>query len=145
MTSLPLGPARYAGAVPFRHYGGVLEFCLVTSRHTGQWIFPKGHIDPDDSAEFTALKEAHEEAGVHGRLVDGEPLGHVVLGHQETVSSVAMYLMEVTRCEDAWLESHVRERRWAAYEAARGLLAREDLRQLLDAAFQRIAPPRPQA
>jgi 8-oxo-dGTP pyrophosphatase MutT (NUDIX family) len=143
MTSDPLGPVYHAGAVPFRRDGGVPEFCLVTSRRTGQWIFPKGTIDPGDSAESTALKEAHEEAGLRGRLLDAEPLGRVVLGRRGTASSVAMYLMEVTACEDEWLESHVRERRWAVYDVARGLLAREDLRQLLDTAFQRIAPPHP--
>lgn len=40
------------------------------------WIFPKGHIEPGETAEAAALRETREEGGVDGELVGpiGPPL-----------------------------------------------------------------------
>ena len=35
----------------------------------GMWVLPKGLIDPGETPAETALREGHEETGVHGRLV----------------------------------------------------------------------------
>ena len=57
-----------AGCVPVRRCGDMLEVMLVTSRYTGQWIVPKGTIDPGEAAAEAARREAEEEAGVRGRV-----------------------------------------------------------------------------
>jgi len=44
--------------------------------HAGQVAFPGGQVEPvDQTAEDTALREAHEEVGLHPRLV--EPVGRL--------------------------------------------------------------------
>lgn len=64
-----------ACAIPFRSVARQLEFCLITSS-SGRWLFPKGFIDPGETFVEAALKEAAEEAGVHGRVL-GDPVGLV--------------------------------------------------------------------
>jgi diadenosine hexaphosphate hydrolase (ATP-forming) len=57
-----------AGGVVFRG-----DQVLLLRRPTGQWVFPKGHIDEGEDLLRTALREVEEETGVHARAV--APLG----------------------------------------------------------------------
>lgn len=61
-----------AGAVVYRRDGASLRILLVRARRNPtDWIFPKGHIEDDESAAQAAVREAEEEAGVTGRVVSG--------------------------------------------------------------------------
>ena len=65
-----MNPVRQAGAVVFRADEASVRLLLVRSRkNPGIWVFPKGHIDPGESGEETALRETEEEAGVTSELI----------------------------------------------------------------------------
>jgi phosphohistidine phosphatase len=139
---IPMGftsanPLLQASVIPYRHRDGGPEFCLITSIRKGRWGFPKGIIDPGETAEETALKEAEEEAGLYGRI-EGGPLGGYEYYKWGTVLSVTVFLMHVTAAADDWDEADVRERDWFGVEEARGRIDRVELRELLDAAAERI-------
>ena len=125
-----------AAAVPFRRRAGHLEFCLITSDR-GRWIFPKGFIDPGETPEETAVKEAYEEAGLHGRIV-GTPLGTFEMTKFGALRTVVGLLMEVEVCDDEWQESEMRDRRWTDSDQARKLLSREELQTFLDTALEQL-------
>ncbi len=131
------GPLRQALAVPFRDREGRREFCLITSLR-GNWIFPKGIIDPGETPEVAALKEAREEAGLHGRIV-GSMLGQYDDRKWGTDLVVAGYLMQATKADDVWLEAGCRRRRWCSADEARSLLENKSARRLLEIACQRLA------
>ncbi len=59
-------PVAGAGGVTFDARGGV----LVLRHVNGDWVFPKGHIEPGESALQAALREVHEEAGIHATCPD---------------------------------------------------------------------------
>ena len=59
-------PILQSTVLPFRRQSERLEICLITSSHGPRWGFPKGVIDPGETAEETGLKEAYEEAGIRG-------------------------------------------------------------------------------
>lgn len=126
-----------ACAVPVRRRGTRLEVCLITSS-SGRWVFPKGFIDPGETNSEAALKEAFEEAGVHGQVL-GEPLGSYKARKNKLRKclSVVVLLMQVTRSDSEWTESHRRQRRWVSVTAARQLLSQPELRDCLDAALER--------
>lgn len=128
---------QQATAIPFRWRNGKLEFCLITTMQEGHWAFPKGMIDPGESSDETALKEAHEEAGLDGTIV-GQPLGAYHYAKWGKELQVTVRLMRVTKAADHWDEAHHRQRRWAAPDEARRLIERAELRQLLDVAIERI-------
>ena len=123
--------------VPFRGRGKQLEVCLITSIKKGRWILPKGINDPGESCHETALKEALEEAGLHGHIV-GEPLGSYEDFKWGSVLRVSVLMMEVTKCDQDWLEDDVRERRWVSPERAAGMLSKPVLRRFVEEAASRI-------
>ena len=58
-----------AGAIVFRADGDRTTVLLVRSKKDPTiWVFPKGHIDGNESERETAVRETWEEAGVSGVL-----------------------------------------------------------------------------
>jgi diadenosine hexaphosphate hydrolase (ATP-forming) len=55
-----------AGGVVFNARGAV----LLLQHASGNWVFPKGHIDAGESELDAALREVEEEAGVHATCDD---------------------------------------------------------------------------
>jgi 8-oxo-dGTP pyrophosphatase MutT (NUDIX family) len=66
-----------AGGVLVRRLRGRWVFAAIrpAGRKPGLWALPKGQIDPSERPEETAVREAAEETGAHGRVV--EKLGDV--------------------------------------------------------------------
>jgi len=121
-----------ACAVPFRGEIERIEFCLITSS-AGRWKFPKGVVEPGDSLVETALKEAREEAGLHGQVV-GDPLGFYEIRKKGRPRNVVAWLMSVSRVDAVWQEIDARQRRWAALDEAHGLISEPALHELLEVA-----------
>ena len=126
-----------AGTVPFQFRDDTLEFCLITSSRTRRWGFPKGIIDPGDTAPSTALKESHEEAGLQGRII-GAPLGDYHYEKWGRTLHVTVFLMEVSHAADVWEESAWRDRCWATEDHAAELLADTKPAEFLHTALARI-------
>lgn len=90
-----------AAAVCYRRIAGGAEFLLVRTRSGQAWTFPKGHLEPGESAVQAAEREAREEAAASGRIAStaftryrypawvgpGFPAGEVC---------IEAYLLEVT-------------------------------------------------
>jgi 8-oxo-dGTP pyrophosphatase MutT (NUDIX family) len=126
-----------AGVIPFRRKKAALEVCLIRKKGRKKWKIPKGFVDPGETMQQSALKEAWEEAGLRGRLI-GEPIGsyeYEKCGYDLTVS---VFLMEVSDQEDEWEESRFRERCWLTVETAFAMLKKHPVRPLLDAAATRL-------
>jgi 8-oxo-dGTP pyrophosphatase MutT (NUDIX family) len=131
-------PILQASAIPFRWRGGRLEFCLITSSNRGHWGFPKGIIEVGDTAEETALIEAHEEAGLRGHIV-GRPIGEYRYQKWGTDLDVTVYLMVVDSVDDEWQEAEMRKREWVnADEAAARVADNESVSAVFSAALRQI-------
>ena len=46
------------------------RFVLMVRHHRG-WSFPKGHMEPGESEQETAVRETFEETGIHVRIIPG--------------------------------------------------------------------------
>src|SRR5207247_418978 len=57
----PAPPRPQAAAIPFRRVDGQLAICLIR-KLTLPWGIPKGRVEPGETPEQTALREALEEA-----------------------------------------------------------------------------------
>ena len=117
--------------------GAQLDVCLITSLKKRRWILPKGIIDPGESCEETALKEALEEAGLRGHIV-GSPLGEYEDFKWGRPLLVSVLMMAVTHWENEWFESKVRDRRWVSPERAMQMISKPVLRRFVGLAANRI-------
>jgi len=117
----------HAGGVVARTVSEEREYLLIEARRSrAQWVLPKGHIEPGETPEATAVREAEEEAGVRAEVVaqagdseyvvDGQPV-HVIF-------FLMRYQGEAIGRED-------RARAWRRYEDALRLLRFEDTRRIL--------------
>src|SRR6266487_779296 len=64
------------GALPYRLRTGSRrpQFMLITSRETQRWVIPKGWPKKGKSPQYSAAREAFEEAGVLGAVAK-RPVG----------------------------------------------------------------------
>lgn len=76
----------HAGAVVFRKRNDQVLYLVVSSSDGLNWVLPKGHIDPGETAEVAALRELQEEAGVAGEIVASlSPRDFIKRGEEATV------------------------------------------------------------
>ena len=128
-----------AGAVAFRMHDGRPQILLVTARRNpSQWIFPKGTVEPGETLEEAALREAREEAGLEGIVLDGPvPLVFGVGGRQYRVE---YFLVEARNAGEA---REGRRLAWCTRRDAWERLTFESSRRVLEELWPRIPPAGP--
>jgi 8-oxo-dGTP pyrophosphatase MutT (NUDIX family) len=125
----------HAGAVVVRPAQAGTDYLIVRARSEHpEWVLPKGHIEPGESAEQAALREVREEAGIECEIV--APIGATEFQSRGEVARVAYYL---ARCLRAVPAAERREVRWCGYDEARRLLTFDDTRRILSAARSALA------
>jgi 8-oxo-dGTP pyrophosphatase MutT (NUDIX family) len=111
----------------------------------GTWALPKGNVDPGESPEQTAVREAFEETGVQATLV--EKLGDVryvyTWAGERVFKIVSFYLLRAGRGRigdiDELMRVEVAEARWLPLEEAPRLLAYKGEREMAEKARVRLA------
>ena len=129
--------ARQVAVIAVRGRSRQLEVCLIRRRDKSKWRIPKGFIDPGDSPEQAALKEASEEAGLSGRII-GSRVGTYEYDKWRLRLTVAVYLMDVTEEQRKWREMDMRQRRWYSMKKAGVLLADHPVAPLWDRINERL-------
>jgi diadenosine hexaphosphate hydrolase (ATP-forming) len=77
--------------------GGIIVWRdRVVLRRTlrGEWVFPKGWVDPGETVEQTAIREVREETGVQAEIVS--TAGTAAYEADGERRNVAYFLMRVT-------------------------------------------------
>ena len=124
--------------IPYRlNSADAPKFCMITSNKKQDWIFPKGTVDSGETPEQTALREAFEEAGLHGEL-DPDPLGNFTRQKWGLDVNTDVYLMQVTQVDETWGESHKRQRCWGSSEKTLRKIGKPYLVPYLQKAIERI-------
>jgi mutator protein MutT len=124
-----------AGAVTFRQDKGELKILLIRSKkNPSRWIFPKGHIEPGETAQQASVRELSEEAGVEGEIV--EKAGDLEFMVNEKTYKVAYYLCRYLR-KSGKGESG-RSPMWFGVEKAIEKLYFANSRELLSASLKKL-------
>ena len=108
------------GVIPFIDHS-LDEVFIITSRKNGKWIFPKGKPEKDIPNKRVAIKEAYEEAGLKGELMETEPF-HFVDGDSENPTTFILFPMMVTEVLNNWPEDTERNRKAVSVKKAFKLL-----------------------
>ena len=131
-TSRPI--VAQAGGIVLREDPDAPRFLLVRARkHPEHWIFPKGHVEPGETAEAAAVREVREEAGVAATAM--APLGAVEYEDRARTVRVEYFLLRHERDVAA---DESRETRWCAFDDALELLTFPSSRDLLRATRGRV-------
>jgi len=134
-------PAYYytqSSVIPYRVNENGVEILIVRSSQDKHWVIPKGIADPGLSLQESAGKEAWEEAGVEGRVLE-EPIGSYSYPKWGATCTVTVYPMEVSRqlTQAEWEEDH-RGREWVSAKQAATMLRQAELGPLVLALEERL-------
>ena len=61
---------KSCGGVVYTRQGNRIRY-VVVQHLGGHWGFPKGHMEPGEDEQTTALREIREEIGVNAELIPG--------------------------------------------------------------------------
>ena len=129
---------RQSAVIPYRWRGDQLQVLLITSRRSGEWIVPKGQLEPDMTPHDSAAKEAREEAGVVGR-VGTASLGAYSYEKWGGPCVVDVFELEVRQELSDWPEKGERSRKWVSAAAAPGLVKHDQLGGLIASLARRLS------
>jgi 8-oxo-dGTP pyrophosphatase MutT (NUDIX family) len=125
-----LGSVVQAGGVVMRCEGRKRRVLVVRSSDGLRWLFPKGNVKRGESLGHAAARETREEAGIAG--VARAFVGRARFTQAGRRIDVYYYLLE-HRGEVAASED--RDIHWCTRAEARRLLSFEELRTVLDSAW----------
>ncbi len=116
------------GIIVRRDAAAGISVLLVRSRKDPTlWIFPKGHVEPGETAEAAALRETYEESGVEGELL--APLGELEFQSGRELVRVQYFLIRpITELPSP----EGRDKRWFTLDEARRTVSFDNARRLLD-------------
>lgn len=122
----------HAGGVVYRRDADQVEYLLVQAKNSAQeCVLPKGHIDPGERMQETAVREVREEAGVWARVVgELKPVSFVVNG---ATVEIQFYLMEELA---EGKPSETRKHTWLPLDKALGRATHSESKDLLGLAEQ---------
>jgi 8-oxo-dGTP pyrophosphatase MutT (NUDIX family) len=116
----------HTGSVTYRQGRNEILYLIISSSDGTHWVLPKGHIEPNESPEETALRELREEAGIVGEIVDKLPIQSF-----ETPQGAVTVQYFLIKELGAGQASENRMIRWEVLEAALQLLSFENTKVIL--------------
>lgn len=124
-------------ALPWRRKGGRVEVMLITTRETRRWILPKGWPEIGEALSAAAAREAHEEAGIDGRVAMREAgryyYSKLTAGGDSLRCEVLVYPLEVNEVASKWKEKGQRDRRWVSPARATAMVTEPGLGEIIAA------------
>lgn len=121
----------HAGMICFNRAGEVL---MISTLGSGSfWLFPKGHIEPEETGYETAEREILEEAGIKAIVDTAEPVGYSVFTQSAEEIVVEWWCGLAINAEELshYDEAFWRKRLWVSWESALELLSFSDQRNIL--------------
>lgn len=125
---------KSCGAVVFTRNGGQLRYVIIRSME-GFYGFPKGHMEPGETEEQTALREIKEETGLEISLLPGFRAedAHALVreGRPDVMKRIVYFLAEYSAQVLRAQESEITEIRLMTYEEAGAAFQFESSRRIL--------------
>ena len=122
------------GAVVFTRVHGEIKYVLARALG-GHYGFPKGHVEPGETEEETALREVYEEVHLRPALIVGfRETSEYYIPDVDVQKQVVFFLGEYRDQEIIAQKEELLCAVLVSYEQAMGLLRYEDNRRILSKA-----------
>lgn len=143
LSTSPVKIELSAGGVCYRRTDGEFEVLLIKDSY-GNWGFPKGHLEPGETARDAALRECREETGLTRlRLLDelGTIDWYFRFGDNVVHKFCDFYLVETDRADRASPQSEQRIQacRWMRPEAALSQITYSNAEHVLRLAIDQLS------
>ena len=124
------------GAVVFRNDNSDKKYLLIRNKRSAHWGFPKGHIEPGENHEQTAIREVLEETGINIKILPGfkKCSEYTIQGRIE--KSVSIFLAETDDVEYIIQAEEIEECGWFSYSDAIKTLNYDNDKRILEQARQ---------
>lgn len=122
---------KSCGAVVFTRIDGRIKYALVQQRE-GFHGFPKGHMEPGESEQETALREIYEELSLRPVLIDGFVTTdeHPIPG-KDVMKQIVYFLAGYSDQNIVFQEEELLGAPLVTYEEAMDLLEYESSKRIL--------------
>jgi 8-oxo-dGTP pyrophosphatase MutT (NUDIX family) len=122
---------QQSGAVPIQFQNDEPMFLVINNLNRTRWLVPKGIIEDGQTSAGTAAKEAMEEAGITGEILE-PALGVYTYSKWDDVCSVDLFILFVKKIYETWEEDNFRERHWINWKEFLKIVDERIPRSLLD-------------
>lgn len=127
----PTDLIRAAGGVVLQYLpGNRIEIACVYRESRGDWTFPKGKLDGDETFASCALREVEEETGLQCTIV--RFVGTTSYIHRKGKPKIVAYYLMVTEGGEFHPNEEVTELRWVPLSEVRSKLTWERDQELFD-------------
>ena len=110
---------KSCGAVVFNE---VTKKILIVKMHNGNWGFPKGHIENNETKKETAIREVFEETGVKIRIISDFEHEIKYIPNDETIKKV-IFFIGTTKDENVIIDTQeIEDFKWCTYEESLKLI-----------------------
>ncbi len=123
---------KSCGAVVFTRVNGQVKYLLIANLK-GIYGFPKGHVEPGETEEQTALREIREETGLQVTLLPGFRTvdEHLIPEKKDTMKQIVYFLGTYDGQEIAYQKEELSGAYLVSCEEAMGMFQFESSRRIL--------------
>lgn len=120
------------GAVVFRNENGQKKYLLIRNKRSAHWGFPKGHIEPGETNEETAIREVLEETGLHINILPGFAKSSEYTIQGKIEKSVIIFLAETKEIDYSLQVEEIEECGWFDFDSAMNILNYDNDKRILN-------------
>ena len=123
---------KSCGAVVFTRQDNEILYVIIRQTN-GDYGFPKGHMEPGEDEETTALREIREEVGITAEIREGfrKETSYPFPNKPHLIKRVVYFLAEYAKQEIICQRSEVSAAYLLPFEKARELLTFQETKNIL--------------
>ena len=119
-------------------YNPERQLFLIIKMLNGNWGFPKGHTENQETDIQTAIREVTEETGIKIEILDGFKKSIKYIPFPEVLKKV-IFFIGITEEEKVTIDKHeIEDYMWCSYEEALKMITYKPQRDIMESSLQFI-------
>lgn len=126
---IKIGEEKSCGALI---YNPKTDKILIVKMYNGNWGFPKGHVENEETEEETAHREVFEETGVKIEILDGFKQSIKYIPNEKILKEVVFFIGIVNDDKVVIDKKEIQDFKWCDYDKAFKLVTYKLQREVLE-------------